>query len=139
LPLIGKNAAEIRKGSIVKLTDRRYSYTVHSIIALSAMVSGDGIAADLALPVCHMIATGGTIAMKIDPVKGAPVPALSGEDLLTSVPGLGKVATVQVENLFNIPSDHRDPEHWVAIRKNASGFARRQSGGLLPLRKSTVA
>jgi len=39
------------------------------------------IAADL--PVVVMIATGGTIAMKIDPVKKAPVPAISGEDLLS--------------------------------------------------------
>ena len=32
------------------------------------------------LPVCPLIATGGTIAMKIDPIKKAPVPAISGED-----------------------------------------------------------
>jgi L-asparaginase len=38
------------------------------------------------LPVCPLIATGGTIAMKIDPVKHAPVPAISGEDLLATVP-----------------------------------------------------
>ena len=38
------------------------------------------------LPVCPLIATGGTIAMKIDPVKQAPVPAISGEDLLATVP-----------------------------------------------------
>ena len=29
-------------------------------------------------PVVEFIATGGTIAMKIDPVKHAPVPAISG-------------------------------------------------------------
>jgi hypothetical protein len=31
-------------------------------------------AAQAQLPVCKLIATGGTIAMKIDPVKKAPVP-----------------------------------------------------------------
>jgi L-asparaginase len=70
------------------------------------------------LPVCHMIATGGTIAMKIDPVKNAPVPALSGEDLVASVPELAKVARVRVESPFNIPSDYMDPERWVAIQKS---------------------
>src|SRR4051812_15052350 len=35
-------------------------------------------------PVIVLIATGGTIAMKIDPVKRAPVPAISGEDLLAT-------------------------------------------------------
>jgi L-asparaginase len=70
------------------------------------------------LPVCHMIATGGTIASKVDPVKNAPVPALSGEDLIALVPGLDKVARVQVENLFNVPSDYMDPVRWAAIRKS---------------------
>jgi L-asparaginase len=65
-----------------------------------------------------MIATGGTIASKIDPVKNAPVPALSGQDLIALVPGLDRVARVQVENLFNVPSDYMDPERWAAIRKS---------------------
>jgi L-asparaginase len=88
-------------------------------VALSGMLPCNGVAADSELPVCHMIATGGTIAMKIDPVKGAPVPALSGEDLVASVPGLNKVARVRVESLFNISSDYMDPEHWVTIQKAA--------------------
>jgi len=65
-----------------------------------------------------MIATGGTIAMKIDPVKNAPVPALSGEDLVAGVPELAKVAKVRVESLFNLPSPHLTAEHWMAIRKS---------------------
>ena len=36
----------------------------------------------------QFIATGGTIAMKIDPVKNAPVPAISGDDLLATVPDI---------------------------------------------------
>jgi L-asparaginase len=79
-----------------------------------------------------MIATGGTIAMKIDPVKGAPVPALSGEDLVASVPGLSKVARVRVESLFNISSDYMDPEHWVAIQKAAiSALSREDVAGVM--------
>jgi len=50
-------------------------------------------------PVVRLIATGGTIAMKIDPVKKAPVPAISGEDLLATVPDISKYATVEAENL----------------------------------------
>jgi L-asparaginase len=65
-----------------------------------------------------MIATGGTIAMKIDPVKNAPVPALSGEDLVASVPELPKIARVRVESLFNIPSGNMDPERWIQIQKS---------------------
>jgi len=69
------------------------------------------------LPACHLIATGGTIAMRIDPVKKAPVPALSGEELLESVPGLSGVARLQVTDLSNVPSDYMGPERWVALQR----------------------
>src|SRR4030095_922958 len=73
-------------------------------------------AAQAQLPVGKLIATGGTIAMKIDPVKKAPVPAISGEDLVATVPQIGKVATIEVENLSNVPSDYMDPERWCERR-----------------------
>ena len=55
---------------------------VLALCATGAALARSAVAVDGALPVCQLIATGGTIAMKIDPVKGAPVPALSGEDLV---------------------------------------------------------
>ncbi len=69
------------------------------------------------LPVVKLIATGGTIAMKIDPVKQAPVPAISGEDLVATVPEIAKVARVEVQNLSNVPSDYMDPERWAELQK----------------------
>ena len=68
-------------------------------------------------PVVKFVATGGTIAMKIDPVKNAPVPAISGDDLLATVPDVGKYATIEVENVSNVPSDYMDPQRWVALTK----------------------
>ncbi len=68
-------------------------------------------------PVVKLIATGGTIAMKIDPVKKAPVPAITGEDLLATVPEIKNYAKVEVENLANIPSDYMDAEMWVRLQK----------------------
>ena len=70
-----------------------------------------------AQPVVALIATGGTIAMKIDPVKKAPVPALSGEDLLATVPDVAKYAKVEVNNVSNVPSDYMDPARWVQLTK----------------------
>ncbi|MEM4407009.1 MAG: asparaginase domain-containing protein, partial [Candidatus Methanomethylicaceae archaeon] len=64
-----------------------------------------------------LIATGGTIAMKIDPVKRAPVPAITGEDLLASVPEIGQIAKIEVQNLSNIPSDYMDPDRWIQLHK----------------------
>lgn len=69
------------------------------------------------LPTCQMIATGGTIAMKIDPVKNAPVPAISGEDLLQTVPEIASIANLQVQNLSNVPSDYMDPVRWAELAK----------------------
>lgn len=69
------------------------------------------------LPLCQLIATGGTIAMKIDPLKKAPVPALSGDDLLATVPGIADIARLEVNNLFNVPSDYINPERWQALQQ----------------------
>lgn len=73
--------------------------------------------AEGAMPVCEMIATGGTIASKIDPTKNAPVPALSGDDLITAVPELTQIANIRVNSPFNIPSDYMDTQRWVAIHE----------------------
>lgn len=75
------------------------------------------LVAQAELPVCKMIATGGTIAMKIDPVKKAPVPAISGEDLVATVPEIAQVARIEVENLSNVPSPYMDPDRWQGLQK----------------------
>jgi L-asparaginase len=74
-------------------------------------------AAEARLPVVRLIATGGTIAMKIDPEKKAPVPAISGEDLIATVPDIVKVARIEVQNLSNVPSDYMDPERWSQLSR----------------------
>ena len=51
-----------------------------------------------------VITTGGTIAMKTDPVTGGLVPAVSGEDLAAAVPGLSSWADVDVVEFSNVPS-----------------------------------
>ena len=66
-------------------------------------------------PVVVFIATGGTIAMKIDPVSKAPVPAISGDDLLQTVPEVGQYARIEVDNLSNVPSGYMDPPRWQAL------------------------
>ncbi len=55
--------------------------------------------------------------MKNDPVKKAPVPAISGEDLLATVPDVAKYAKVEVRNISNVPSDYMDPVRWVQLTR----------------------
>jgi L-asparaginase len=88
--------------------------------------------ASAGLPTVRLIATGGTIAMKIDPVKKAPVPAISGEDLLATVPEIGKVAKIEVENLANVPSDYMDPPLWVKLTRSVEqALARPEVAGVI--------
>ncbi|MBG6073253.1 MULTISPECIES: asparaginase [unclassified Polaromonas] len=83
-------------------------------------------------PVVALIATGGTIAMKIDPVKKAPVPAISGEDLLATVPEVAKYAKVEVNNISNVPSDYMDPPRWIQLTKAVqASLARPEVAGVI--------
>lgn len=84
------------------------------------------------LPTCEMLATGGTIAMKIDPVKKAPVPAISGEDLLETVPEIAGIANLKVRNLSNVPSDYMDPVRWAELTKAVeSSLAQKDISGVI--------
>ncbi|MCL5808782.1 MAG: asparaginase [Deltaproteobacteria bacterium] len=53
-----------------------------------------------------VVFTGGTIAMGVDPGTGGAVPLLSGEDLMTSMPDLKSVATINILNFCNKPGPH---------------------------------
>jgi L-asparaginase len=53
--------------------------------------------------------TGGTISMKYDPEIGAAVPALSGREILSAVPGATDVAEVEVVDFGRFPGPHMTP------------------------------
>jgi L-asparaginase len=68
-------------------------------------------------PTVAIVATGGTIAMKVDPATGTPKPALSGEDLIAAVPELRELATVRVVEFSNVPSDYMGPDRWPGLAR----------------------
>ena len=53
-------------------------------------------------------------------VKHAPVPAISDEDLLATVPQVSKYATVEVKNVSNVPSDYMDPVRWTVLTRDVT-------------------
>ena len=53
-----------------------------------------------------VMTTGGTIAMKYDPVTQGLIPAVSGDDLIEAVPALREIAEVEVVEFSNVPSGH---------------------------------
>ena len=57
-----------------------------------------------------VLATGGTIAMKYDPMLKGLVPACTGKDLAAAVPGLGEVAPLEFIQFSNIASPAMTPQ-----------------------------
>ncbi|MDR7038085.1 L-asparaginase [Methylobacterium sp. BE186] len=97
-----------------------------------ALLAIPAAAADL--PKVAIIATGGTIAMKLDPVTQAPVPALSGEDLVAAVPKLKDIASISVTEFSNVPSDYMGPDRWPdLVRRVESVLADPETRGAVVL------
>jgi L-asparaginase len=67
-------------------------------------------------PGVHIIFTGGTISMRVDPATGAAVPALSGEEIVARVPGLKKEARLSFEDFARLPGPHVTPEWMWTLR-----------------------
>ncbi len=60
----------------------------------------------------HVLFTGGTISMRIDPGTGAAVPALSGEEIVSRVSGLRREARLTLEDYARLPGPHVTP-NWM--------------------------
>jgi L-asparaginase len=61
------------------------------------------------VPKIGVITTGGTISMRYDPALGGAVPAVSGDELLQMVPGVEKVASLELVEFSNLPSCQLTP------------------------------
>ncbi|HEX2091319.1 MAG TPA: asparaginase [Longimicrobiaceae bacterium] len=68
------------------------------------------------LPRVVLIATGGTISMRVDPERGGAVPRLSGGEILGAVPGVEEVADVEVREFGRYPGPHMTIERMWELR-----------------------
>lgn len=69
---------------------------------------------DMEKPHILVIATGGTIASKESELGLTPV--MSGEELVSDIPGIRNVCTLDVIQLMNIDSTNMRPCQWLKIR-----------------------
>ena len=90
------------------------------LIALAIVFHAHSISAQAGLPRVVVLATGGTIASRFDPAVGALAPAVTGADLVGAVPGLDKVAVVEVEQIANIGSYDMTPDIWRRLSTRAN-------------------
>ena len=63
----------------------------------------------------QIITTGGTIAMKTDPLSGGLTPAVTGKDLAAAVPGLQSYAEIDVQEFSNVPSGYMTPRRMLEL------------------------
>ncbi|HEU0012324.1 MAG TPA: asparaginase, partial [Longimicrobium sp.] len=68
------------------------------------------------LPRVLLLAAGGTISMRYDPERGGAVPRLSGREILDFVPGVEKVAAVEVREFGRHPGPHMTIERMWELR-----------------------
>ena len=66
----------------------------------------------------RLVATGGTIASIADPATGAVRPAVSAEDLVAGVPGLG---SVEVDSVAHVNGWNVTPQTMLEVARRASG------------------
>ncbi|MDR1934600.1 MAG: asparaginase [Candidatus Accumulibacter sp.] len=71
-------------------------------------------------PVVQFIATGGTIAMKIDPVTKGVVPAITGDDLIQGVPDAGRYAHIEVNNFAKMSANYITNTWWARLTQSVT-------------------
>ncbi len=69
------------------------------------------------LPRVVLIATGGTISMKIDAESGGAVPRLTGAEILEAVPGVDAVARLEVREFGRYPGPHMTIDRMWELRR----------------------
>ena len=81
------------------------------------------------LPVLSVLGTGGTIASFVDYRTGAVHPAVTAEELVSSVPELSEIADVRARVVYSVYSENLKPANWqhlateVAKELNAGAAA----------------
>jgi L-asparaginase len=68
------------------------------------------------LPRVLLLATGGTIAMRSDVQAGGAVPRLTGREVVEAVPGIDRVAALEVREFGRFPGPHMTIERMWELR-----------------------
>ena len=73
-----------------------------------------------------IVFTGGTISMTVDNQVGAAIPTLSGEQILSMVTNIDKVADIEVLNFAEIPGPHMTPYRMMELKKYTEDLLARE-------------
>lgn len=73
-----------------------------------------------------IVFTGGTISMTVDEKVGAAIPTLSGEQIMSMVTNIDKVADVEIFNFDEIPGPHITPKRMMELKHYINNLLSRQ-------------
>lgn len=73
-----------------------------------------------------IVFTGGTISMTVDDEIGAAIPTLSGEQIMSMVTNIDKVAEIEVLNFDEIPGPHMTPSRMMELKDYINNLLSRE-------------
>jgi glutamyl-tRNA(Gln) amidotransferase subunit D len=83
------------------------------------------------LPKVSIISTGGTIASRVDYVTGGVHAAMSSSDLLSIVPELSDIASLEADILYSVFSEAIKSEHWSGMAEKVEEKVKQGVDGVL--------
>ncbi|RLI91958.1 MAG: Glu-tRNA(Gln) amidotransferase GatDE subunit D [Candidatus Altiarchaeales archaeon] len=78
-----------------------------------------------------ILATGGTIASRVDYITGGVHSAFSAEELISAVPELEEIANIQGRQIFNKFSENIIPEDWIKIARTTASEIKKGVDGIV--------
>lgn len=86
---------------------------------------------DSSLPKILLLSTGGTIASRVDYRTGAVTPALTAQELYSSIPELAQMANIETQVLLSEYSENIIPEHWIKIAEKLNEYSSSDYSGII--------
>ncbi len=83
------------------------------------------------LPEILMLATGGTIASKVDYRTGAVTPVLTADQINSAVPEVARIANIDTEVLFSEYSENVVPGHWLKMAEAVNRHTNSDYAGII--------
>ncbi len=83
------------------------------------------------LPTAALVATGGTIASRVDYKTGGVVAEFTAEDFLLSFPEIAELTNLKLRQVSNIFSEDMMPEYWVKIAEGVGEMMKEGVDGVV--------
>jgi len=82
-------------------------------------------------PTISILATGGTIASRLDYLTGGVHSAFTAEELISAVPELEEIANIRGRQIFNKFSENIQPRDWIKIAEETAKEIRKGVDGVV--------